>query len=87
MEVYGQSHPPEYDVESLKENLKNVKILLFTGERDALIPDDNLERLLDVLPSHVEHIRVEDYNHVDYTWAKDANFYVNLEIRNFLKQL
>lgn len=87
MKIYGSSHAPEYDVGHLKNTLGDVDILLFTGDRDYLITEENLQRMLNVLPDHVNHISIEDYNHVDYMWAKDADYYVNSEIRSFLKQL
>ena len=50
LEVYGALQSPLYQLESLKGRLAEVPILLFSGEKDVLVPPQNLEKLLDLLP-------------------------------------
>ena len=43
---------------------------------------------MEVLPDKgVQMVEIEDYNHVDYMWAMDADQNVNSKIRKFLKLL
>ena len=91
MREYGQKTPPEYDLSQLKHSLERVPMLLFTGTTDYMISDENFRKLLDVLGfsegNTIKHVNIEDYNHVDYMWAKDADFFVNSEVRQFLLNL
>lgn len=62
-------------------------MLLFFGDNDSLISEDNIMRLLRVLPRDAEVVEIEDYNHVDYMWAEDCNKYVNDYVIDFLERL
>lgn len=71
-----------------------MPIQLFWGTEDFLVPAENFERLLEVLPDSdtltpeerrqelngevrnrivMEKRVIDDYNHMDYMWAKDAH--------------
>ena len=58
---------------NFSKDLKDVKVLLFYGNNDSLINDENLRRLMKLLPKDAEAVEIDDYNHVDYMWANDAN--------------
>ncbi|CDW91414.1 carboxylic ester hydrolase [Stylonychia lemnae] len=87
MKKYGEPTPPNYDVYNFKEDLKDIKMLLFYGQRDTLLDLEDYEKLKNVLPDHAKTIYIEDYNHVDYMWAEDSNEFVNKHIVEFLKSI
>jgi hypothetical protein len=87
----------EYDTSKLKESLANTHIQLFVGSNDALVysgqdkhrkgvPSD-FDTLMSLLPDHTVPVHIEDYNHLDYMWAKDANEFVNTPALDFLKSI
>ena len=48
-------------------------MLLLWGSTDSMINLTDLHLLLGILPEEkLKVIRIEDYNHVDYMWAKDT---------------
>ena len=86
MEVYGQKKPLEYNLESLKTRLSNVPMMLFVGNNDVLVDLRDFQYLKDVLTKDTTMIKfIEDYNHLDYMWAVDANDYINSEILSFFE--
>ena len=61
-------------------------MLLVTGENDYMLSEENIEKLMDVLPEKgVKHVRIEDYNHIDYMWASDVDTMINPYILEFLR--
>ena len=86
-ELYGSSTAKDYDLASLKTNLANTKILLFTGENDVLVNSKDLKTLISNLPSDMKSIQVVDYNHLDYMWADDVNDNINGYVMDFLASL
>jgi pimeloyl-ACP methyl ester carboxylesterase len=90
MRVYGQPTAPLYDLEFMKENLKDLDMLLVRGGSDGLVSQPDFDNLLDVLkdktPETLEHMIVPKYGHLDYVWAKDSLETVNKPVIEFLKK-
>jgi len=77
----------DYPVEKLVKNLENTDLMLFVGENDALSPTGDVDILINSLPKdRIVVNRVEDYNHLDYMWAKDAHDKINIKygLLNFI---
>jgi len=72
---------------SLKTRLANVPIKLFVGSNDYLVAPEDFKALMGYLPSTVEVVQIEDYNHLDYMWGDDVNSYVNNEVFTFLEKI
>ena len=81
----GQKSVP-YATEKLIKNLANTDILLLSGTKDAFSQPEDVEILKSFLPKDkTTHIVIEDYNHLDYMWAKDVDKNVNGHVYDFLK--
>lgn len=78
---YGQGTPPDYDLKSFKERMRGLKMMIVVGNNDSLVNTKDLQMLLDNLPETVQLHFIEDYNHIDYMWARDSNTYVNDRVR------
>jgi pimeloyl-ACP methyl ester carboxylesterase len=75
----------EYDTSVLLSSLANTKIALFVGKNDALAQPLDFERLVGILPhQNLKYWVLEDYNHLDYMWAKDADQLVDKEMYEWL---
>jgi len=84
----GMPAPTEYDISKLKENLKDVKIQFFVGSKDAFSPPGDVERLVAALPEgNVAVQPIDDYNHLDYMWAKDVGDFVSPVLNDFVDNL
>ena len=86
-QAYGQTTPPQYDLKSLENRLADTKIQLYIGSTDALVSKNDLTKLLDALPANIEAFHVDDYNHLDYMWAKDANSKIYNQVKTFMAKL
>lgn len=64
--------------------MKDLPIMLVVGSNDWLVVPEDFDQLTAVLPDNINVLHVEDYNHVDYMWAIDANKEVNQHIIAFL---
>ena len=62
-----------------------MKIMMIAGENDSLMDPRDLQLLLNYLPDSTKMIFIDDYNHVDYMWASDANEKVNDVVRKYLR--
>lgn len=81
----GGADSVPYPVEKLKTALNNTDILLLSGSIDAFSMPKDVEHLKSHLPTErTTHILVEDYNHLDYMWAKDVDETVNPKVMEFL---
>jgi pimeloyl-ACP methyl ester carboxylesterase len=82
--------------------MENIPILLFSGQKDVLVPPHNLKKLHALLPKtvhlpprldgkiiapYVETVYIKDYNHLDIIWGIDQYLKVNEPIREFLRKL
>uniref|UniRef100_A0A7S3NBS5 Lipase n=1 Tax=Euplotes harpa TaxID=151035 RepID=A0A7S3NBS5_9SPIT len=90
MQVYGQPAPPEYNTEIMKDNLKDLDMLLIRGSTDSLVTETDFRKLLDHLKDKIgkslKYEVVENYSHLDYIWAKDSMELINKPVIDFLKQ-
>jgi hypothetical protein len=63
----------EYDTSVLMKNLANTKMCMFVGANDALAQPEDFALLEALLPEkQVTTFHLDDYNHLDYMWAKDT---------------
>ncbi|CAI2370342.1 unnamed protein product [Moneuplotes crassus] len=90
IKIYGQEAPPLYDFEVLKENVKDLDMLLFRGEIDALVTQEDFERLLDIFDFKIgktlDYKIVPKYDHLDYVWADNAYEEIGKPIIDFLRE-
>lgn len=49
---YGIEEPPLIPFENLKYNLKDIELLIVTGDIDEFTPKEEIERLKGLLPDH-----------------------------------
>ena len=75
LELYNQITPKEYDVNVLK-NIK-VPTLIISGNKDALISEESINKLMKVLKNDredqiLESIKLDDCSHMDFLWSKDG---------------
>lgn len=87
LQLYSSNKPKDYDLVSMKKNLANTRILLFTGENDVLVNSKDLKMLVDNLPAGTKSVEVLDYDHLDYMWAYDINANINDIVMDFLASL
>eukprot|EP00929_Paragymnodinium_shiwhaense_P033285 TRINITY_DN18303_c0_g1_i1.p1 TRINITY_DN18303_c0_g1~~TRINITY_DN18303_c0_g1_i1.p1 ORF type:complete len:419 (-),score=82.80 TRINITY_DN18303_c0_g1_i1:272-1387(-) len=68
--AYGQDTPPQYDLSAMK-----VPTILVTGAKDILADPKDVLTLRAKLPQGVVRriINIDDYAHLDFTWADDAS--------------
>ncbi len=86
LKVYGKKTPPQYDMSHFSTKMADIDFLLIVGAKDALVNPKDFEKLKLVLPPNYFVKNIDDYNHLDYMWAKDVNEYVNNDIRTFLSR-
>lgn len=73
-------------MDSFKARLANVPMMLFIGNNDVLVAPKDFEYLKAVIPLESTTIKyIEDYNHLDYMWARDANEYINNDVLSFFE--
>lgn len=67
---YGQTTPPLYNLGNFK-----VRTALFTGTNDYLADPTDVKRLVAEVPAEsvVYSDNQDDFAHLDFTWAYDAN--------------
>jgi len=80
---YGVSEPPLYDLGRLA-----VPTALFYGQHDYLADSDDVARLMSEVP--VDKVVLtdfqDDFAHLDYTWAYDANVRIYGTVSSLLTQ-
>lgn len=59
--VYGQPTPPLYSVENLRQNVRNLNMLLLRGENDALSDKEDFQELINELSEKIGNI---SFNHI-----------------------
>jgi len=75
-----------YPTEKLSKNLANTEFLLLSGTKDAFSQPEDVEILKSLLPNDkINHVVIDDYNHLDYMWAKDVDKNVNGHVYDFFK--
>lgn len=62
-----QSTPPEYLPQSI-----TVPIAMYSGSKDWLAVPSDVSRLETELSHVIKHRIIEDYEHLDFTWATNA---------------
>ena len=87
--IYGEENPPEYDLGIFKDY--DIRTFLTRSDSDpfSALKDVDLwlnyadyERKKDL----IQVLNLENYNHLDYLWSKDALGDVYLEIFKFLER-
>ncbi|CAI2370464.1 unnamed protein product [Moneuplotes crassus] len=89
LRVYGQEDAPFYDLEVLKENIKDLDMFLIRGSIDVFVAQEDFDKLLDVLAfklgTTLNYKVVKDYDHLDYIWADSSYEEVALPVLEFLR--
>jgi len=80
--VYGNSEPPNYDLESV-----NVPTVLFCGWHDNLVPCEDVFQLSQDLPKAKEFnvVSWNKFNHIDFMFAVNINPLVNDRVVEIIK--
>lgn len=84
MEHYGVSTPPLYDLSKLA-----VPTALFSGSHDYLGDPKDVQKIINEAPSSmIVHQDVQDdYAHLDFVWAPNANVRIYNQIVSLLNQM
>ncbi|KAI6220114.1 Hydrolase, alpha/beta domain protein [Aphelenchoides fujianensis] len=83
---YGQTVPPDYDL----SRIQGAKLHLYSSKADTLADPSDIEHFLipNIQPKNiVEHVILEDFSHVDFVWALEANALVYQPIIDTIKEL
>lgn len=67
MKKYKQTTPPKYNISNIK-----TKTALFSGTADWLVVPVDVARVAKELNTLVEHIVIQDWEHLDFIWAMQA---------------
>lgn len=82
-EMYGTFEPPEYDL----SQMKYPRTVFITGKEDSLATPKDLAKLRARLPAGTIVSELNTgYNHLDYTWAFNANEVIYKDIIAQIKQ-
>ena len=83
---YGTINPPAYDLTKMKKY--SIPSLMTISDSDPFAdPQDTLD-FIDIIENKdvVEILRLENYNHIDYTWSDSAVEEVFPKVFNFIKE-
>jgi len=81
---YNSTIPPIYDVTKIPENFS---IGLWSGGEDLLADPIDVQTLVKLLGSRVKVWQVlENYAHVDFTWAVSAHYEMYPEVLKFISE-
>lgn len=75
MIVYNATQPPEYDLSRIK-----VPVYLYAGQRDLVVGLRDANRLFSSLPNARDLKVIKNFNHLDFTYGKNARKYVYYDI-------
>lgn len=83
VEIYGSKTPPEYPVEDI-----TAPIAILYSDNDWLVSYDDVDALHKRLKNVVDFYKVphENFNHVDYLFAKDVKELVFSKLLSIIKQ-
>ncbi|CAG7815850.1 unnamed protein product, partial [Allacma fusca] len=78
---YGAQQPPVYNLTNVK-----VPVMVLWGKNDWLVVPKDVQRTIKELGNVVEDVQVQDplFNHLDFTYAKNAKTQVYDRCLNFL---
>eukprot|EP00803_Ostreobium_quekettii_P011451 evm.model.scf_833.3 EVM.evm.TU.scf_833.3 scf_833:21555-22907(-) len=81
--VYGADMPPAYNISGIQ-----TPIALFSGGRDILADQLDVQLLLEALPddSVVFHHEEPSYAHLDFTWGMNAHSLIYPKVAELLEQ-
>lgn len=76
-----------YDVSKLAVNLRSTELLLFRGTTDKCVVEEDFAKLVPLLPAEqiADIVIVDDYDHLDYMWAKEVETTINQKLLDFIK--
>lgn len=80
---YNRLDPPEYDLSRFKEY--KVKSYITTSDSDPFAKKEDLQHLIKHIDmSTIKLKELNNYNHLDYLWSKDAKDDIYMDILEFL---
>lgn len=68
MMKYNQPTPPLYNITNVR-----VPTALYWAKKDWLADPKDVEYIRERLPNIIEDFECENYNHLDFVWAQNAN--------------
>ncbi|CAD7699511.1 unnamed protein product [Ostreobium quekettii] len=82
-DVYGMATPPAYNISELR-----VPVAIFSGGKDILADQSDVQLLLDILPDDLVLLHHEEpsYAHLDFTWGMNAHTLVYPKVVQVLEQ-
>lgn len=80
---YGKETPDVFDV-SVLSNMK-IKTMLVKGKKDPYIPHKSIDFMRNLIKNSII-LEVENYNHLDYLWAKSAKEKIYDKIVSFIDE-
>ena len=80
---YNQTTPPEYTIKPMK-----IPTIIFSGGADWLADPKDVEYIFDQIPSSTLVYRkyIQDYNHMDFIWALNANKLVYPDLIQYMSK-
>lgn len=79
--IYNSTQPPDYDLNVIK-----VPVYVYAGPWDLIIGLKDVERLVNNLPNAKEFKVIKNFNHLDFTYGKNARKYVYNDILRSMEQ-
>lgn len=80
MRRYNQPTPPPHHL-----NRITVPVVLISGKKDYLADPQDVAHLAAHLPNLPFRIKVPNFNHIDFLWGTDADWYVYRLILKYMK--
>lgn len=85
LKEYGSKTPPPYDLDKMRNGMKNINTFLFRGDNDALVAEKDFENLKQQLrrdesDAILETTIIPEFGHLDYLWAANVNSQINQPI-------
>jgi pimeloyl-ACP methyl ester carboxylesterase len=77
---YGKNRPPVYNISDF-----TIPSAIFYGSNDELADLNDIEYLANNLPNLIFKKKIENFSHLDFTWGKNANEFVYLDIIKILQ--
>ena len=83
MIMYGQPHPPKYDLNKLRDF--SIDMFITTSDGDPYCVNEDYEHMMEVFRNSKKTVRnLSKYNHLDYLWSSNAHEDIYKHLLSFL---